>query len=234
MFPPLALVVGWLLPRLETRTLVRQTWPGVVAASALTFVLVAGWNRYAPGFAGERVPIETLIAFGVWVKASIAIATLGTIALLIALLRAPESPNARFLGFAVQSCAVLAALQLVIAGFDALSPFRSSSDILRAAQQVEAFSPDAPFYQVAMYDQTVPFYLGRVTRVVGHRDELSLGIDAEPQKQIPTLAAWMGEWQTLSKGYALLDRKLEALLVAEGVPMRVLARDARRVVISRW
>ena len=84
-----------------------------------------------------------------------------------------------------------------------------------------------------MYDQTVPFYLGRPTRVVEHRDELSLGIDAEPQKQVPTVAAWIAEWQALPKGYALMDRDLETPLAAQGVPMRVLARDARRAVVSR-
>jgi hypothetical protein len=122
---------------------------------------------------------------------------------------------------------------MMIAGFDALSTIRSSSAILRAAQQEQAFAPDAPFYQVAMYDQTVPFYLGRATRVVEYRGELALGIDAEPQKQIPTVAAWIAEWQALPKGYALMDRELEAPLVAQGVPMRVLARDARRVIVSR-
>ena len=233
MFPPLALVVGWLLPRVETRMLVRMTWPGVVLAGLLTLVLVIGWNRYAPGFAGRRVPVETLLEFGIWVKAAIALATAGGIALLVALLRAPESPRARFTGFALQACAVLAALQLMIAGFDALNPVRSSSAILRAAQQTEAFAADAPFYQIAMYDQTVPFYLGRPTRVVEERGELSLGIDAEPQKQIPTIAAWIAEWQGLAKGYALMDRDLEATLAAQGVPMRVLARNARRIVVSR-
>jgi len=122
----------------------------------------------------------------------------------------------------------------MIAGFDALSTIRSSSAILRAAQQAQPLAPDAPFYQVAMYDQTVPFYLGRATRVVEYRGELSLGIDSEPQKQIPTVAAWIAEWEALPQGYAVMDRDLEAPLVARGVAMRVLARDARRVVVSRW
>jgi len=234
LFPPLALVIAWLLPRLPTSTLVRATWPGVLASIVLTLVLFAGWNRYAPRFAGPRVPVESLIAFGAWVKPAIAVATAGGIAALVALRRAPDSARARFFGFAAQSLAVLVALQLMIAGFDALSTVRSSSAILRAAQQAQAFPPDVPFYQVAMYDQTVPFYLGRATRVVEYRGELSLGIDSEPQKQIPTVAAWIAEWEALPQGYAVMDRDLEAPLVARGVAMRVLARDARRVVVSRW
>ena len=84
-----------------------------------------------------------------------------------------------------------------------------------------------------MHDQTVPFYLGRATRGVAFRQELSLGIDAEPSKQIPTVAAWVDEWRGLVQGYAILGPKLQARLAAEGVPMRELARDPRRVVVSR-
>ena len=35
-----------------------------------------------------------------------------------------------------------------------------------------------------MYDQTLPFYLGRTTTLVDYRDELGLGLDAEPEKGI--------------------------------------------------
>ena len=231
MFPPLSLVVGWLLVRLETRTLMRFFWPLVVSGSALALLLVLGYDRAVPLFAGERVPFEMLIEFGGWLKAAAAVAAVGGIVLLVALRKG--SPKARFTGIAVQSLTVLAALQLAVAGFDALSPIRSSSAILRSAQQAEALAVDAPFYQVGMYDQTVPFYLGRATRLVDYRHELALGIDAEPHKQVPTLEAWFAEWQALPKGYALMDRELEAPLVAQGVPMRVLARDVRKVVVSR-
>src|SRR4029077_7543859 len=103
----------------------------------------------------------------------------------------------------------------------------------RSAQQAAAFAVDAPFYQIGMYDQTVPFYLRRATRVVAYRDELALGIDAEPQKQVPTTAAWIAEWELLAQGYAVMDPKMHATLAANGVPMHELARDPRSVVVSR-
>ena len=231
MFPPLALVVGWLLVRFDTRTLMRLFVPMVVTGTAVVLLLVAVYDRAVPRFAGERVPIETLISFGAWLKAAAAVSAVGGIVLFFALRKG--SAEARFNGFAAQSLAVLAGLQLAIAGFEALSPIRSSSDILRTALRAETAVAEAPFYQVGMYDQTVPFYLKRPTRIVDYRQELSLGIDSEPQKQVPTLEAWIAEWQALPKGYALMDRELEAPLTAHGVPMRVLARDARRVVVSR-
>jgi hypothetical protein len=110
---------------------------------------------------------------------------------------------------------------------------RSTSAILRAAQSSAPFAADAPFYQVAMYDQTVPFYLGRTTRLVAFRDELALGVDAEPSKQVPTLEAWIAEWSGLARGYALLPPELYRTLSLQGVPMRELARDLRRVIVSR-
>ncbi len=84
-----------------------------------------------------------------------------------------------------------------------------------------------------MHDHTVPFYLGRATRGVAFRHELSLGIDAEPAKQIPTIEAWVDEWRGLAQGYAMLVPEMHARLAAEGVPMRELARDPRNVVVSR-
>ncbi len=106
---------------------------------------------------------------------------------------------------------------------------RSTSAILRAAQAPAPFANDAPFYQVAMYDQTVPFYLGRTTRLAAFRDELALGIDAEPAKQVPTLDAWIAEWSALGRG--LRDASAGALPDAFGTgrsDARARARFAAR------
>jgi 4-amino-4-deoxy-L-arabinose transferase-like glycosyltransferase len=233
MFAPLALVIGWLLERLEARTLFRLMLPLVVAGTALTLGLVFAYDRYAPEFATARMPAEIITAFGAWVKASAVIAAAGGILTLVALQRAARKPGLRLRGIAILAFASLGALQVGVAGFDAFSPMRSSSAILRTAQTAAPFAAGVPFYQVAMYDQTVPFYLGRTTRLVAFRDELSLGIDAEPAKQIPTTAAWIVEWRGLAQGYAVLAPELHATLAAQGVPMRELARDPRRVVVSR-
>src|SRR5262249_18801334 len=125
------------------------------------------------------------------------------------------------------------ALQLGIAGFEVFSPLRSSSAILRAAQAGSPFAPGAPFYQVAMYDQTIPFYLGRTTRLVELRDELALGIDAEPAKQVPTIPAWIAEWQSLDQALAVVAPHVYPALVGRGVPSRERARAPRRIVVAR-
>ena len=144
-----------------------------------------------------------------------------------------RAATARFWGVAAISLSTLGGLQIAIAGFDVFSPMRSASAILRTAQASAAFAADAPFYQVEMYDQTVPFYLGRSTRLVAFRDELALGIDAEPAKQIATTEVWVAEWEALPRGYAMMSPDLYAKLAGDGLPMRELARDPRRVIVSR-
>jgi 4-amino-4-deoxy-L-arabinose transferase-like glycosyltransferase len=232
MFAPLALVIGWLLVRLNGRTLFRLTVPLVVVGVALALALVIAFDRFAPRFAGAQ-PLEVLVAFGAWAKVATIVAAAGSLAALFAFRAAATAPTARFWGVAALSLSTLCALQIAVAGFDAFSPMRSTSAILRAAQSAAPFAADAPFYQVNMYDQTVPFYLGRTTRLAAFRDELALGIDAEPGKQVPTLDAWVREWDGLAQGYALVPPELYRKLSDEGVPMRELARDSRRVIVSR-
>jgi len=233
MFGPLALVVGWLLLRLDSRKLFWLTLPIAIAGTVAAAGLFLGFDRYATRFAGAQIPPAVLLAFGAWLKPAFAIAAAGGIGALFAFRAADKAPAARFWGVAALSLSTLAMLQLAVAGFDAFSPVRSSSAILRAAQTPTPFANDAPFYLVGMYDQTAPFYLGRTTRLVAFRDELALGIDAEPSKQVPTVDAWVAEWTALSQGYAMLPPDLHTLLSAQGVPMRELARDSRRVIVSR-
>ena len=233
MFAPLALVVGWLLVRLDQRTLFCLTLPLAIAGAIVAIGVLLGFDRYAPRFAGAQMPVAVLLAFGALLKAAAAVAAVGSLAALAAFRPAANATTGRVWGVAALSLSTLCMLQIAVAGFDAFSPLRSTSAILRAAQGSASFAADAPFYQIAMYDQTVPFYLGRTTRLVAFRDELALGIDAEPAKQVPTLEAWTPEWRALAQGYALLPPELYEKLRDAGVPMRELARDARRVVVSR-
>ena len=233
MFPPLALVIGWLLLRLDDRTLFWLLVPLVAAGAVLALGLVLAYDRYAPEFSTARMPAQILVGYGPWLKASAVLATGGGIAALCTLRPRASGRTKRLLGVAIVAFTSLGGLQIAVAGFETFSPMRSTSAILRSAQQAAPFAADAPFYQVEMHDQTVPFYLGRATRGVAFRQELALGIDAEPAKQIPTTEAWVAEWRGLARGYAILGPELHARLAAEGVPMRELARDPRRVVVSR-
>ena len=233
MFAPLALVAADLLVTLPPRTLVRLTLPGAIFAFLVAVAVFAGYDRVVDHLSGGPQPVEILAAYGPWLQGAVAVAAAGAMAAAVAFARAETAPVARFVGTALLSLSTFAAVVIAITGFQVFSATRSTSAILRAAQAAAPFAPDAPVYQIAMYDQTVPFYLGRTTTLVAFRDELALGIDAEPERQIPTVAAWLPQWRALERGYAVLPPAEFEELVAEGVPMRVLARDTRRVVVSR-
>ena len=233
MFAPLALVTGSLVLALEPRTLSGIARSGTTVIAVITLVVLIGYERLAAALLGDAQPVAILAAYGPWLKAALLVATVGAIAAVIAFGRAPHGAPARFWGMAALSLSVIAAVELAVAGFDAFSATRSTSVILRVAQAAEPFAASAPVYQVTMYDQTLPFYLGRPTTVVQFRDELALGIDSEPAKAIATVAAWLPQWQALSEGYAMMPPDLYEHLAAEGVPMRLLARDSRRAIVGR-
>ena len=133
------------------------------------------------------------------------------------------------------SLATMAMMQLILLGNDAFRVTRSAAD-LAAALQAETQPPydaAAPVYQLGFHDQTLPFYLRRPTTLVDYRDEFSLGLDAEPQKAIPTVDAWVAQWQRLPQGYAVVGGDTLAAITAQGVPFRVVARDPRRLLVAR-
>ena len=233
MFAPLALVAGDLLLRQDPRDLARQALPGAIVVSVIAAALLLGYHRIVARFADGPQPIEILEAYGPWLKAAAVVGALGALTAVVAFRRADTLPLGRFVGASSLALSTLVAVVIAVAGFDAFSPTRSTSAILRAAQAVTPLSPSAPVYQIAMYDQTLPFYLGRTTTLVAYRDELALGIDAEPERQIPTVAAWIGKWRAQDEAYAVLPPEMYARLAADGLPMRVLARDSRRVIVSR-
>ena len=220
MFAPLALVVGWLLVAPSaTDALPADAAAGHHRASCVEVALVVAFDHYAPRVRRQADAGRACCSSSArGLKVAAVVASIGSVAALVAL-RPPggRAATARFWGVAALAFSTLGALQIAVAGFDAFSPMRSTSAILRAAQASAPLAADAPFYQVAMYDQTVPFYLGRTTRLVAFRDELALGIDAEPTKQIPTLDA--------------LDRRMERArgrLCADAAGPRRLARRAGR------
>ena len=118
---------------------------------------------------------------------------------------------------------------------DAFRVTRSAADLVTVLENETSppYDHSAPVFQIGMYDQTLPYYLRRTSTLVAYRDELSLGLDAEPQKGIPREDDWVAVWRSLPQGYALLGQDTLDKLAARGLPYRVVARDPRRVLIAR-
>jgi 4-amino-4-deoxy-L-arabinose transferase-like glycosyltransferase len=234
MFPALALLAGWLLARFPPATLFWLTVPLTFGALAMLAATLALDEAKLAALTG-RSGLGLVAAYLPWLRVAFAAVAVGTIVALVAFRR--PTPAARATGVLAIALSALVACQIGLVGFDGFRTARSGWDILQAGRAAlpprHDYDADAPFYQVHLYDQTVPFYLGRPTTLVEYRDEMALGIDAEPHKQIPTEALWFPVWTALDRGYALILPEEYDDFVARGLPMRLLARDDRRVLVSR-
>ena len=232
MFPALALVLGFELTRLSARALAWIALPLAVGAPILLVGYVAGYDRLVAALASDQTPASIYAAFGPWLAAALVAAGAGGIAAVWLFRRA--TPAAKSGGIVALSFAMLISLQLALIGHDAFAAVRSAYGILQDAQRAngQPFDPAFPVYQVQSYDQTLPFYLRRPTTLVEYRDEMGPGLDAEPHKGLHE-AAWIEAWAAAPQAYALMAIGTAAELAQKNVPMRILARDPRRVFVAR-
>jgi 4-amino-4-deoxy-L-arabinose transferase-like glycosyltransferase len=233
MFAPLMLVLGPALAAMPSRRLAFLVAPLAIGAVLLLAGVVAGFQYVIARFADSRTPAELFVAYHPW-----AIAGTGVIALAACLgwaLFRRAGDGAKSMGIATLALGTLVGFQLLFVGHDVFRATRSGYDILRAAKNAQGAPLDrsAPFFQVGGYDQTVPFYLARTTTLVAFRDEFAMGLDMEPGRAIPTEAQWVEVWKALPAGYAMMPKSDYDRLRAQDVPMRVLATDPRRVLVSR-
>jgi len=102
-----------------------------------------------------------------------------------------------------------------------------------AAQIPVELAAHAPIFTVQTYDQTLPFYLQRTMFMVDISSELDYGLQSAPGKAIPDVARFEQTWRELSDGIAIMSHPTYKRLHAQGLPMRVLGKDKRRVAVSR-
>ena len=233
LFPALALVVGWQLKVLPARILALLVLPLAILSALLLLGVVVALRTYVPEFSDASNPAATFHAFAPWLIAAIGVMAASAIGA-FALLRRGTAP-AKSLAIIALALGTIAGLQIGFIGYDAFRVTRSAYDLVRAAEEANGrrLDPSVPVFQVRNYDQTLPFYLGRTTTLVAYRDEMALGLDVEPDKGFATEASWIPVWKALPQGYALIKLDDYESLLAQGLPMRVLARDPRRVFVAR-
>jgi 4-amino-4-deoxy-L-arabinose transferase-like glycosyltransferase len=136
--------------------------------------------------------------------------------------------------FVVVALGSLLAAQLALSGTHVVDEHYSSERLIEPiAGEKLRFTSDAPFYSVASYDQSVPFYLGRSVTLVGYKDELAPGIAAEPGKYVGSVDEFLGLWRTDAAAFAIMTPRLYEKLSREGLPGHVLAHDARWTIVAR-
>jgi len=219
VIPALAMLAGDALARMPARTLRRH----------LAVVVIAGLAGLP--WLYQALPVEVdadaemLARYAGWLVLAVAVCT-GAAAL--AWWRSRERPLA---GALVLGAGALFLSATGLLGHEALG--RSNSAHYIADQIRHALKPDAPFYSVGMYDQTLPFYLKRTVTLVDYSDEFEFGLTQEPQRRINTIEEFEKRWRGDPMAYAVMREETWRRLRADGLPMRELARDTRRVIVAK-
>ncbi|MFO1422655.1 MAG: glycosyltransferase family 39 protein [Candidatus Competibacteraceae bacterium] len=229
VFPALALFAAVETRRIAPATLSRLAWGLVAAGGALLLVALIGGDRIARAFSEEASPFEIVDHVVPWLQASVLAFIAGAVAAAWLFRR-----HSWWAGMVALAFGSLVAGILAMDGHDQLSWLSSSYHIVREIEATRGpLDSSAPFYSIQMYDQTLPFYLKRPVTLVQYINEFALGLDAEPQKGIARVEDWRQRWVGLAQGYALMNPASYERFTKEGLPMRVLARDPRRVIVSR-
>jgi hypothetical protein len=129
-----------------------------------------------------------------------------------------------------------ASTQLLLAGFEPIGQARAGANLLPAIRK--ELTPDTKVYSVGIYEQSLTFYLQRPVTLVDYWDEFSFGLQQQPQLSIPTVSAFVDEWQRAAAAgrhaLAITRADIAAQLQQQGVPARVVAADSRRTVIANY
>jgi 4-amino-4-deoxy-L-arabinose transferase and related glycosyltransferases of PMT family len=135
-------------------------------------------------------------------------------------------PSLRILGVTA-----LAATQLLLLGSNSLAPTQSGAPLV--AQIGPSLRAASHLYSLDTYDQTLDFYLQRTVIPVAYTDEMAFGLSLEPQRAIPTLAAFKPIWEQDRRAVAIVPPTFLPQLRQNGFPFRVLFQDSHRVIVAR-
>jgi aminoarabinose transferase-like protein len=188
-------------------------------------ILAAGLPALSARLAWTQFDVE----YSIWLLAAGLVLSAAGFAALRLLRRSWQEASLAVLGLGS-----LLAVQIALSGTHVIDEHYSSERLIETvAGEALQFPREPPFYSVASFDQSVPFYLGRAVTLVGYKDELAPGIAAEPGKYVASVEEFLGRWDGHGEAFAIMTPHLYEKLRQQGLPGRVLARDARRIIVAR-
>jgi 4-amino-4-deoxy-L-arabinose transferase-like glycosyltransferase len=223
IFPALALLIASYLDNAS-----RKTW--MITSGLTAIVGIAGLAAATRLSSMTSDPVEAPLyqAAQPWVIAASAVMLVGAFAVILWSLR--KNLDLPLRATLALGAAGFLAGQLLMIGSEPYGRYRAGAPLVPA---IEAeLTPSTKIYAVGLYDQTLPFYLRRTMTLVAHADELEFGLEQEPQLWLPTREAFIAQWTTGPKAVAITRPEIFAELQRQNVPMRVIAKDARRVAIT--
>ncbi|MCO8577794.1 glycosyltransferase family 39 protein [Burkholderia multivorans] len=222
--PALALIIGAYLPLLGADRFRRHL------LGYLVFFVAAAFGIIFLAYQGDaRTPNALYRAFQIWLYVGLAIAAVLT--LVAAWLNRRAGVTAALAAF---GAAWLIFGTIGGTGHDEFGRYSSGALLAPAVRaELAKLPPDTPFYSIEMLDHTFPFYVGHTTIMVHRQDELAFGISVEPNKWVPTVDEWIERWKQDTHALAIMPPGEYDALVKQQVPMRVIARDNRRVIVEK-
>jgi 4-amino-4-deoxy-L-arabinose transferase-like glycosyltransferase len=226
VFPGVALLVAHYLDAGSRR--------GRMLTAGLTALLGAAMLGFVPFMLRlARHPGEDVLfaAYQPWALAAGLVLLIGG---LLAMLYTRQMQ--RDLTVLVLAIAGFAGTELLLAGFEPIGQVRAGANLLPAIRAAGAADPAVRVYSVGIYEQSLTYYLGRTVTLVDYTDEFSFGLEQQPELAIPTRPAFVERWRRDAaagvKNIAITRPEIVAELRRQGVPLRVVAGDARRTVIA--
>ncbi|MBI3283974.1 MAG: glycosyltransferase family 39 protein [Burkholderiales bacterium] len=223
IFPALALLIAGRLHRPGLQSLKLSGW--LFALLGLAGLLLAG---KIGNFSKEAYELPLYLAAIPWVYGAALIALLGGLA---TVWLTPRRPEAAILSLAI---AGFLAGQVVFLGHEPWG--RYSAGILHVAAMQKELPPGTPIYAVGRYEQALPFYLQHTLILVEHPDEMEFGLEQQPELWLAKRADFVARWQAhQAKGeaaLAILRPDIYRQLQQQGLPMRVIGLDPKRVIVA--
>ncbi|HEF5787410.1 4-amino-4-deoxy-L-arabinose transferase [Burkholderia multivorans] len=222
--PALALIIGAYLPLLGADRFRRHL------LGYLVFFVAAAFGIIFLAYQGDaRTPNALYRAFQIWLYVGLAVAAVLTF--VAAWLNRRVGVTAALAAF---GAAWLMFGTIGGTGHDEFGRYSSGALLAPAVRaELAKLPPDTPFYSIEMLDHTFPFYVGHTTIMVHRQDELAFGISVEPNKWVPTVDEWIARWKQDTHALAIMPPGEYDALVKQQVPMRVIARDNRRVIVEK-
>jgi 4-amino-4-deoxy-L-arabinose transferase-like glycosyltransferase len=226
VFPAMALLVANYLEVGTRRS--RMLTAGLTALLGVALLVTVPFMAGLAKHAGEDVLYK---AYQPWVLAAGFVALAGGA---LAMLYARQMQ--RDLMVLALAVAGFFSTQLLLSGFEPIAQARAGANLLPAIQK--ELSANSKVYSVGTYEQSLTFYLRRPVTLVDYWDEFAFGLQQEPQLSIPTRAAFNEQWKREAQqgvhALAITRDDVVASMRQLGLPVRVVAADARRIVIANY
>ena len=226
IFPALALLAALFLDSASRRQ--RIIFASVLAVLGLA-ILVAVPVTLALITARDEAHLAALRGYQPWVMvAGFLVMAGGVMALL------HERESRRDMAVLTIAVAGFLATHSILAGSELYGQNRAGTDLL---PQIQAeLKPGTKLYSVSIYEQSLVFYLQRPVTLVAYTDEFAFGLKQQPELSIPAIETFITQWTNDAKtgvhSLAIISLDRYEDLKHRGVAMRVVAEDARRMIIA--